>query len=97
ESMQMLEMKGEIEATHISPDPGGERRTEVTDSVSRVNCHCSVCDARFYLFVKHQGGRAYSIELSSAMKFREPKKRIEAIDIRFDRESGEWQKIVAEG
>jgi len=94
ESIQMLEMRGAIEATHISPDPEGERRTEVTDSVSRVNCHCSVCDARFYLFVKHLGGRAYSVEPSSSMKFREPKKRIEAVDLRFDRESGEWQRIV---
>jgi len=39
--MQMLEMRGEIDATHIPPNPEGERRTEVADSVSRVNCTCS--------------------------------------------------------
>jgi hypothetical protein len=30
------------------------------------------------------------------MKFREPKKRIQAVDIRFDREKGEWQRIVGD-
>ena len=95
-SMQMLEMKGEIEATHIPPAPGGERRTEVTDSVSRVHCHCSVCDARFYLFVKHLGARAYSIEPSSSAKFREPRRRVVAVDLRFDREKMEWQRILGD-
>jgi hypothetical protein len=96
ESVQMLELKGEIEATHVSPDPEGERRTEVTESVSRVNCICSGCSARFFLFAMHLGARVYAIEPSASMKFREPRERVEAVDLRFDHEKMEWQEIVGD-
>jgi hypothetical protein len=95
-SLHMVEMKGGIEATHLSPDPGGESRTEVTESVSRVDCTCSECQGRFFLFVKHLGGRSYALEPSASMKFREPRETVEAVDLRFDREKNEWQKIVGD-
>ncbi|HEV2227082.1 MAG TPA: hypothetical protein VGR56_09810 [Nitrososphaerales archaeon] len=95
-SVQMLEMQGEIEATHIPPDPGGERRTEVTESVSRVNCICSGCSVRFFLFVKRLGDRVFAVEPSVSMKFRDPRERVEAVDLRFDQDKSEWQKIVGD-
>jgi hypothetical protein len=93
-TVQMLEMQGEIDATHVPTEPGGERRTEVTDSISRVNCTCSGCGSRFFLFVKHLDDRGYAVEPSSSMKFRDPRERVEAVDLRYDQEKNEWQKIV---
>ena len=96
ENVEMLEMRGDIEATHIPLEPGGEKRTEVTESVSRVNCNCSDCGARFFLFVKRLGERAYQIEPSASKKFREPRERAEAVDLRFDPDKNEWQRIVGD-
>ncbi|HEV2138488.1 MAG TPA: hypothetical protein VGR53_06570 [Nitrososphaerales archaeon] len=95
-SIHLLEMQGEIDATHIPPDPEGERRTEVAESVSRVTCTCTNCDARFYLLVKQLAGRAYLIESSTSMKFREPREKVEALDLRFDFEKNSWQKIAGD-
>ena len=95
-SLQMLEMQGVIEATHIPPDPGGERRTEVAESVSRVTCVCSSCSYQFFLFVKHLGERGYAIEPSASMRFRDPHERVEAVDLRFDQDKMEWQKLVGD-
>jgi hypothetical protein len=96
ESVQMLEIQGEIVATHVPAEPGGERRTEVAESVSRVNCDCRDCNGRFFLFVKHLDGRLYAIEPSASMKFRDPRDRVESVDLRFDHEKREWQKIVGD-
>ncbi len=85
---------GEVKATHISPDPEGERETEVAESVSRVACGCFRCGGEFYVFVKHAGGRKYAVEPSPSKKFREPKATMEAVDLRFDFDKGVWQKIV---
>ncbi|MGP8125132.1 MAG: hypothetical protein ACLQEQ_04585 [Nitrososphaerales archaeon] len=94
--LHMVEMKGKIEATHVPPDPEGESLTEVTESVSRVNCKCSSCNVDFFLFVKHIGGRGYAVEASPSRKFREPRETVEAVDLRFDYEKNGWQKIVGD-
>lgn len=94
--IQMLEMRGEIDVTHIPPDPEGERRTEVADSISRVNCTCSACSGRFFLFVKRLGERIYAVETSGSMKFKEPRDKVDVVDLRFDWEKNEWQKIVGD-
>ncbi|HEV2138030.1 MAG TPA: hypothetical protein VGR53_04255 [Nitrososphaerales archaeon] len=94
--VHLVEMRGEIEATHIPPDPGGESRTEVAESVSRVDCICSGCRGQFLLFVKHVGGKVYTVEPSLSKRFREPRETVEALDLRFDFEKGVWQKIVAD-
>jgi uncharacterized ParB-like nuclease family protein len=95
-TVQLLEMQGEIDATHIPPVPGGERRTEVTESISRVNCTCSGCGGLFFLFVKHLDDRGYAVEPSTSMKFRDPREKLEAVDLRFDQEKKEWQKIAGD-
>jgi hypothetical protein len=95
-TVQMFEIQGEIDATHLPPEPSGERRTEVTDCVSRVNCTCSGCGSRFFLFVKQLDDRGYAVETSSSIKFRDPRVRVEAMDLRFDHEKREWQKIVGD-
>jgi hypothetical protein len=96
ERVQLLRTKGEIQATHIPPDPGGEWRTEVTESVSRVNCVCSGCGERFFLFLKRLSKDVYAIEPSASMKFKDPRERVETVNLRFDRERREWQKIVGD-
>jgi hypothetical protein len=94
--VHMVEIQGKIDATHVPTDPGGESRTEVTESVSRVNCTCSSCNDEFFLFVKHIGGRAYAVEPSASRKFREPRETVEAVDLRFDYQKNLWQKIVGD-
>jgi hypothetical protein len=95
-NVHMVEMQGKIEATHVPPDPGGESRTEVTESVSRVDCTCSGCRGQFFLFVKHVGGGTYAAEPSASKKFREPRETVEAVDLRFDSEKNVWQKILGD-
>jgi ssDNA-binding Zn-finger/Zn-ribbon topoisomerase 1 len=94
--LHMVETKGEIEATHVPEDPDGESRTEVAVSVSRVERACSKCGGRFYAFVEHLEGRKYTSESSASMKFSEPKKVVEAVDLRFDRKKGEWQIVAGD-
>jgi hypothetical protein len=89
-------IEGEINATHIPPDPEGERRTEDAVSVSRLQCTCAGCNCRFFMFVEHLGKKVYAVEPSRSMKFREPRKKVEAVDLRFDYVQNVWQKI-AEG
>jgi hypothetical protein len=92
-SGNMLELQGRIEATHLPPDPDGERRTEVAESVSRVGCTCVRCGGPFYLFVKHLEGRTYAVEASSSKSFREPRGTTEALELRYDYKEKTWQKI----
>ncbi|MDG6899505.1 MAG: hypothetical protein JRN33_04595 [Nitrososphaerota archaeon] len=94
--LHMVETKGEIEATHVPEDPDGESRTEVAASVSRVERACSKCGGRFFAFVEHLEGRKYAAEPSVSMKFKEPKKVIEAVDLRFDRKEDVWQIIAGD-
>ncbi|MDV3277111.1 MAG: ParB/RepB/Spo0J family partition protein [Nitrososphaerales archaeon] len=95
-TLHMVQMKGKIEATHLPADPEGESRTEVTDSVSRLDCTCSACKGRFFLFVKHLEGRRYAAEPSPSMKFREPRETVEAVDLRYDHKEEMWQKIAGD-
>lgn len=94
--LHMAETKGEIEATHVPEDPDGESRTEVAVSVSRVDCTCQKCGGRFFAFVEHLEGRKYAAEPSVSMKFKEPKKVVEAVDLRFDRKKSEWQIVAGD-
>jgi ssDNA-binding Zn-finger/Zn-ribbon topoisomerase 1 len=94
--LHMVETKGKIEATHLPEDPDGESRTEVAVSVSRVEAACSKCGGRFFAFLEHIEGRKYAAEPSVSMKFREPKKVVEAVDLRFDRKEGVWQIIAGD-
>ena len=94
--LHMVETKGKIEATHVPEDPDGESRTEVAVSVSRVERACSKCGGRFFAFVEHLEGRKYAAEPSVSMKFKEPKKVIEAVDLRFDRKEDAWQVIAGD-
>jgi ssDNA-binding Zn-finger/Zn-ribbon topoisomerase 1 len=94
--LHMVETKGKIEATHVPEDPDGESRTEVAVSVSRVERACSKCRGRFFAFIEHLEGRKYAAEPSVSMKFREPKKVVEAADLRFDRKENVWQIIAGD-
>jgi len=94
--LHMVETKGKIEATHVPEDPDGESRTEVAVSVSRMERACSKCGGRFFAFVEHLEGRKYAAEPSVSMKFKEPKKVVEAVDLRYDRKGDVWQIIAGD-
>jgi hypothetical protein len=94
EMVYKVRVKGEVEATHIPPDPREEWRSEAPVSVSRLQCTCAGCNCRFFMFVEHLGGKVYAVEPSRSMKFREPLKEVEAVDLRFDYVKNVWQKIV---
>ncbi|MDG6949223.1 MAG: hypothetical protein JRM77_05135 [Nitrososphaerota archaeon] len=94
--LHMVETKGKIEATHVPEDPDGESRTEEAASVSRVERACSKCGGRFFAFIEHLEGRKYAAEPSVSMKFREPKKVVEAVDLRYDRKESVWQIIAGD-
>ena len=94
--LHMVETVGKIVATHVPEDPDGEGRKEEAVSVSRVERTCSKCGGRFYAFIEHLEGRKYAAESSVSMKFREPKKIVEAVDLRFDRKKGEWQIVAGD-
>lgn len=96
ERLHMIETRGEIDVTHVPEDPDGESRTEVALSVSRVERVCSKCRGRFFAFIEHLEGRNYAVETSMSMKFVEPKKIVVAVDVRFDRKTNGWQKIIGE-
>jgi hypothetical protein len=89
--------KGAIEATHIPPDPEGEWRDEALLSVSRLECTCAACNCGFFMFVERLGDRVYAVEPSRSMKFREPHRRVEAVDLRFDYVKNVWQTIEGGG
>lgn len=90
----IVQLRGKVVATQIPPDPNGKGRTMEADTVSRIVLECARCSKPFHVFAKHIGGRVYAVEPSILGKFKEPKAKIEAIDLRFDFEKGLWQKIV---
>lgn len=95
-SENMVRLEGEVKATHLPPDPDGERRTELAEGVASVRCECHQCGGEFYLFAKHIAGKSYATEPSFTKKLREPKKVVESVDLRFDFKLGAWQKIVGD-
>ncbi len=92
ENMVRLSLKAE--ATRLSGDPNGERVTATPDAVVMFDCTCYRCPRKFRLFIKPLGGRSYAAETSLSSKFREPRKVVEAVDLRVDFKEKVWQKIV---
>ena len=90
----MLRIEGEIDVTHLSQDPQGERNTKVADAILRIACPCSHCEREFYVFARHLEGKTYAISSAASEKFREPETRVDAADLRFDFERNAWQMIV---
>jgi hypothetical protein len=90
----MLRIEGEIDVTHLSQHPGGERATKVADAILTVAFHCSHCGQEFYIFARHLEGKTYALSSATSEKFREPEHRVDAADLRFDFEENIWQRIV---
>ena len=80
--------------THLSQHPGGETETKVADAILMVAFQCSHCRHEFYVFARHLEGTTYAISSATSEKFREPERRVEAADLRFDFEENAWQRIV---
>ena len=76
--------------------PGGEHSSVRVVSVSRAERACSKCGGRFFAFIEHLEGRKFAAEPSVSMKFREPKKVVEAVDLRYDRKESVWQIIAGD-
>lgn len=89
----LIRVDGEIEVTHVPPDPDGKAVTMVADTVSRANLTCSHCGGEVFVFVRHIEGSKYAIAASTSAAFRDPREESEALDLRFDREEDSWQRI----
>ncbi len=92
ENMIQLRLKAEV--TRLPGNPNGERFTATPEVVVMYACPCHHCPREFHAFVRPLGGRIYAAEASLSPKFREPKEKVEAIDLRADAERDVWQKMV---
>lgn len=90
----MLKVAGQLELTHLSPDPKGEAKTIVADAVGRVKLSCSHCAEEWFVLTEHLGGGTYAILISDSGEFREPKSKTDALDLRFDFSKDEWQRVA---
>lgn len=90
----MLRIEGEIDVTHLSQHPEGEKETKVADAILTVAFRCSQCGHEFYVFARHLEGKTYALLSATSEKFREPEHRVEAADLRFDFGENAWQRIV---
>ncbi len=88
----MVRVKGEVEITHVDPDPDGEALTVVADTVSKAKLPCSHCGGEIFMFVRHVEGK-YLLAASTSGTFRDPKEETEVLDLRFDRKENAWQRI----
>lgn len=92
ENMVQLRLKAEV--TRLPGDPNGESITATPDVVVGCNFECYHCAREFHVFIKPLEGRRSAIETSLSSKFREPKDEVESVDLRYDFEKKEWQKIA---
>jgi len=90
----MVQTRLEAEVTRLSGDPNGPSMTAIPGVVLGCGVECYRCAKRFYVFIKPLGGRSYAVEVSHSARFREPRKVVEAVDIRFDFQKGTWQKLA---
>jgi len=89
----MLRLEGQVEATHISPDPDGKALTMVADALCRAKMACSHCGGDFFVLARHLDGEKYALSVSTSDEFRDPKSKTSALDLRFDRGADAWQRI----
>ena len=89
----LIRVDGEVEVTHVSPDPDGKALTMVADTLSRARLSCSHCGGEIYVLVRHVDGTRYVLAASTSAAFREPREEAEALDLRFDRKDIAWQMI----
>jgi ParB/Sulfiredoxin domain len=89
----LIRVDGEIEVTHVPPDPDGEAVTMVADTVTRAKLVCSHCGGEVFVFARHIEGSKYALAASTSPAFRDPREEAEALDLRFDREGDSWQRI----
>jgi len=92
----MIRVKGEVEVTHLPPDPDGNAVTMVADALARVKLVCSHCEKEVFVLVRHIEGAKYALSTYTSEEFREPKGGAEALDLRFDYNMKTWQKIEGE-
>jgi hypothetical protein len=65
----------------------------VADTVSRTKLACSHCAGEIFIFVRHVDGTKYLMAASTSGAFRDPKEEVQALNLRFDRDKGVWQRI----
>jgi hypothetical protein len=90
----MLKVKGQLELTHISPDPKGEARTIVAEAVGRVRLACSHCAEESFVLVEYLGGGTYAVSATESGEFREPDEKTDALDLRFDFDKKKWERVA---
>ena len=91
----MLHVEGQIDVTHVPPDPEAESTTDVAESIGRGVPKCWRCKEKFYVFFRHVEGRKYAAEASLSQEFtREPETAVEAVDVRYDYGEKAWQEVI---
>ncbi len=90
----MLKVEGQLELTHLSPDPKGEAKTIVADAVGRVRLSCSHCSEEWFVLMEPLGGQTYAILVTDSGEFREPNAKTAALDLRYDFAKEEWQRVA---
>jgi len=90
----MLKVEGQLELTHLSPDPKGESKTIVAEAVGRVRLSCSHCAEEWFVLMEPLGGQTYAIQVSDSGEFREPNAKTDALDLRYDFAKDEWQRVA---
>ncbi len=90
----MFQIEGEVDVTHLSPNPDGAKETKVADALVRGACTCSNCGKDFYILVRHLEGRSFAVASHFSETFIEPDRRTEALDLHYDHETKTWQRIV---
>jgi hypothetical protein len=90
----MLKVEGQLELTHLSPDPKGEAKTIVADAVGRVRLSCSHCSEEWFVLMEPLGGQTYAIMVTDSGEFREPNSKTAALDLRYDFAKDEWQRVA---
>ena len=94
EGRNMLKVEGQLELTHLSPDPKGEAKTIVADAVGRVRLSCSHCSEEWFVLMEPVGGQTYAVMVTDSGEFREPNAKTAALDLRYDFAKDEWQRVA---
>jgi hypothetical protein len=92
----MIEVRLKAQVTRLAMDPQGESITAVPDVVVGCSVECSGCRSGFHTLIKPLEGRRYALETSLSPRFQEPRAVVEAVDLHYDFENGQWQKVAGE-
>ena len=96
EGGNIIRMEGEITLTHLPLDPysGDENLESATaDTISKTQFTCSHCGMKFYPSIRRLEEGGCAADGAKSDEFREPTKKVEALEVSFDRDKRAWVRI----